>query len=307
MERRYRIIVHGDDEQKYGIPELKKYPMPDAKHVRSAIKFFNYVEPKYEKELANAILNRMQEYGMSFDNFTVGEENRFSKYMPKDDELEHHGIVGMKWGQRNGPPYPLQKFQKAAGDAIVKGKRAMGEAYAREKVKYKAKQDQIIKKRKEEKEDLDKRKAELAKRKKLLKMDPNLLTKQELDDLTNRKNSENRYKEAYSKKKKKNNDNSFKDIKKSLVAEIITPTAVELGKAALASMLSGGDFGKIATYRITDRVFKNVYGTQTKDNKQKNNKSSDKGQKNKKESKRIFTGIGTVKKSNLPKGTFRKK
>lgn len=100
MERRYRIIVHGDDEKKYGIPELKKYPMPDAKHVRSAIKFFNYVEPKYEEELANAILNRMQEYGMSFDNFTVGEENRFSKYMPKNDELEHHGILGQKWGVR---------------------------------------------------------------------------------------------------------------------------------------------------------------------------------------------------------------
>lgn len=79
------ILVHSDSNQKYGLPELKKYPMPDADHVRSAIRFFNYVEPKYEKKLARAILTRMKEYGMSFEDFGVGDENRFKKYVPKKD------------------------------------------------------------------------------------------------------------------------------------------------------------------------------------------------------------------------------
>lgn len=81
-------IAHSDmeeDEHKYGVPEQKKFPLPDADHVRSAIRFFNYVEPRYEKKLAYAILKRMDEYGMSFDDFTVGDNNRFKKYIPKPE------------------------------------------------------------------------------------------------------------------------------------------------------------------------------------------------------------------------------
>ena len=36
-----------------------------------------------------------------------------------DDYLAHHGILGQKWGQRNGPPYPL-----GSGDHSVSEKRA---------------------------------------------------------------------------------------------------------------------------------------------------------------------------------------
>ena len=34
------------------------------------------------------------------------------------DYIEHHGIEGQKWGQRNGPPYPLD--QKAHSRSEVK-------------------------------------------------------------------------------------------------------------------------------------------------------------------------------------------
>ena len=30
-------------------------------------------------------------------------------YIVRDDKLEHHGIDGMHWGERNGPPYPLSR------------------------------------------------------------------------------------------------------------------------------------------------------------------------------------------------------
>ena len=106
-------------EQKFGVPEQKKFPMPDAKHVRSAIRFFNYVDPSHEKELAKAILARMEEYCMNFDEFEVGDENRFKKYIPKS-ELAHHGILGQKWGVR--------RYQNPDGSLTPAGRRRLERA-----------------------------------------------------------------------------------------------------------------------------------------------------------------------------------
>lgn len=74
-----------DDEDLYGIPEVKKYPMPDKKHVKSAIRFFNYVDPKYEKELAEAILEKAEEFGFDLEeDITIGDDNRFKNYLKKE-------------------------------------------------------------------------------------------------------------------------------------------------------------------------------------------------------------------------------
>ena len=86
-------IQHGEklseeelEKRKYAFPEERKFPMPDADHVRSAIRFFNYVVPKDEEILAKAILARMKEYGLTFDDISVGDENRFKKYIPEKDQ-----------------------------------------------------------------------------------------------------------------------------------------------------------------------------------------------------------------------------
>ena len=87
-----KVLAHSElsdaevERRKYAIPDERKFPMPDADHVRSAIRFFNYVEPKYEEQLARAILKRMKEYGLTFDDIAVGDKNRFKKYIPKEEE-----------------------------------------------------------------------------------------------------------------------------------------------------------------------------------------------------------------------------
>ena len=80
-------------DEVFGIPQERKYPMPDEKHTRSAIKLFNHVEPKYEEQLAKAVIKNMKKYGI--DGSVVGPNNRLRKYLPKDMIKEEYISEGL--------------------------------------------------------------------------------------------------------------------------------------------------------------------------------------------------------------------
>ena len=68
-----------DDD--FGIPELRKFPMHDKKHVLLAIKFFNtYVGTKYEKELADNINRKIKEFKIDDSEIHMTNANQFKKY-----------------------------------------------------------------------------------------------------------------------------------------------------------------------------------------------------------------------------------
>lgn len=78
MEKKYPDDV-------YGLPKRHAYPMPDEKHVRSAIKFFNYAKSEdEEKELAKNINRKIKHFKIK--DIKVGKKNRFKKYFEPIEE-----------------------------------------------------------------------------------------------------------------------------------------------------------------------------------------------------------------------------
>ena len=63
---------------------------------------------------------------MSFANLHVGEENRFSKYIP-ESYLAHHGILGQKWGVR--------RFQNPDGTLTAAGRERYGNNLTKRSIK----------------------------------------------------------------------------------------------------------------------------------------------------------------------------
>lgn len=67
------------DDDVFGIPSLRKYPLNDKSHVLAAIRMFNRVDRKHEKELAHNIIAAMEKYKISKD--IIGPKNRLQSYI----------------------------------------------------------------------------------------------------------------------------------------------------------------------------------------------------------------------------------
>lgn len=68
----------------FGVPDKRKYPIHDEAHVRAAIKMFNNCDPADEKELASAIIKKMNKFGIT--DVKVSTSNRFGRYYRKGNK-----------------------------------------------------------------------------------------------------------------------------------------------------------------------------------------------------------------------------
>ena len=68
------------DENEFGIPSLRKYPIHDKAHIKAAVQRFNFVDKAHEKELANNLIKALKKFNM-LNEIKVGKGNRFKTYL----------------------------------------------------------------------------------------------------------------------------------------------------------------------------------------------------------------------------------
>ena len=62
----------------FGIPDKRKYPMPDEEHVKLALKMFNNADEEEEEELARNIVKKAKQFGMT--ELNANAANRFRRF-----------------------------------------------------------------------------------------------------------------------------------------------------------------------------------------------------------------------------------
>lgn len=197
----------------------------------------------------------------------------YDQYKPELEEvIEHFGILGMRWGSRNGPPYPLSKTLSTGKRLKPAAKRSGGSGESDDstpkKHKLSRKQKRALKKarktramnqkiktqEKMKKEQLEKSKEEIIKNKDIKSMLNNVdkFSSQEINDMLNRLNVEQRLKEEVNRQERANRslgkkikDGFVESAKEGLasggrqVTRTVAKNAVKMGTKALAVKLVG--------------------------------------------------------------------
>lgn len=69
-----RLTAEGRHELKesdFGLPRERKFPMPDAAHVRAAESYFHYADDADKPLLARNILRKAEEFGVHVESDNV--------------------------------------------------------------------------------------------------------------------------------------------------------------------------------------------------------------------------------------------
>lgn len=171
----------------------------------------------------------------------------------EEDSLEHHGVLGMSWGRRHGPPYPLGGVDKRVARAEAKRKR---EKERRLKKLQRAAKKARKERKREEKEaaDIQKKKQKLVKKGDMdaIKKNAKLFTNEELQYIVERDEA----KRAILGKKERDEQARIEDFSKKMaqVADVALKvgTVVNTVKQG-ADMVSSFKSAKLKDLEIEDK------------------------------------------------------
>lgn len=175
------------------------------------------------------------------------DEIKMMEEAEHEDELYHHGVLGMSWGDKNGPPYPLGGINKKVARVEYKAKK--------EKERRLKKLQRAAKKARKVKAKNAKQEAEILKKKQKLvkegdldkiRKNANLFTNEELQYVIERDDQ----KRALLSKQERSDDEKFELVMKRMAQ--IGSMAADAGKVLAAAKTGSEIFNNFKAAKLKD-------------------------------------------------------